>query len=83
MTTPNMKKEYRKELRELSGKAKLLDKNLANFKKECEREFTLLLKKYSLENRKIVRREALAEKATAKATVKIERRIAILEGRLS
>lgn len=75
----NMKKEIRKELRELNQQSKLIDRTLAQAAREEDREINRLEKLIFQKKKGKLRAYLAADRAWDR----IDKRIAILQGRLS
>ena len=80
---PTMSKEYKAELKALLKSKKQLEKDAAKVHRECSREIAVARRMLNKIEKDACRRSLLATKRTTTYSRGIDRRIAIIEGRLS
>ena len=83
MNQPTMSKEYKAELKSLLKSKKQLEKDAATVHRECKREINYARRTLIKVEKDANRRMLLASKRTTTYFKGIDRRIAIIEGRLS
>ena len=83
MNQPTMSKEYKAELKSLLKSKKQLEKDAAKVHRECKREINYARRTLIKVEKDANRRMLLASKRTTTYSKGIDRRIAIIEGRLS